>query len=61
MFSRSIFQMVLVYNRLPQDVVNIDSVSGFQACLTAMAKRRCEADAVNWRQTFHTSLAYAVD
>ena len=61
MFSRSIFQMVLVYNRLPQDVVNIDSVSGFQACLTAMAKRRCEADAVNWRQTFHTFLAYAVD
>ena len=60
LYERSIFHMVHVYNRLPQDVVNIDSISGFQACLTSMAKRRCNAGAANWRQTFRTSLAYVI-
>ena len=42
LYKRSMFHMVDVYNRLPQDVVDIDSVSAFQSCLTRIAKSRCE-------------------
>ena len=61
LYERSIFQMVHVYNRLPQEVIDIDNISGFQACLTSMAKRRCIAGTSNWRQTFRTCLAYAIN
>jgi len=61
LYERSIFNMVHVYNRLPQEVVDINNVSGFQSCLTDMAKHRCNAGARNWRQTFHSPLAYTLD
>jgi len=60
LYERSIFNIVHVYNRLPQEVVDIASVSNFQACLTAMAKRKCDVGARNWRQIFRTPLAYVL-
>ena len=60
LYERSIFNLMHVYNRLPQEVVDIDSVSNFQACLIAMAKRKCDAGAINWRQIFRTPLAYVL-
>ena len=58
LYRRSIFHVVLVYNRLPQEVVDITSVSKFQACLTDMAKRKCADGKPNWRHTFHLPFAY---
>ena len=58
LYFRSMFGMVHVYNRLPQHVVDIDSVSGFQSCLTQMAREKCEAGVPNWQHIFHKPLAY---
>ena len=62
LYNRSIFGMVHVYNRLPQEVVDQDSVSKFQACLTDMAKRRCHQGLsqglFSWKQMFRTPCAW---
>ena len=58
LYERSLFHMIGVYNRLPQEVVAIDNVSGFQRCLTNMARRKCANGAVDWQCIFHRSLAY---
>ena len=58
LYSRSLLAVVHVYNRLPQDVIDIDSVSGFQRCLTNMARRKCIAGTSNWQRIFNTPLAY---
>jgi hypothetical protein len=50
--SRSIFGMVYVYNRLPQDVVDSKNVSIFQICLTRMARKACEEGIPKWMTYF---------
>jgi hypothetical protein len=52
LFQRSVFSMVHVYNRLPQYVVDQDSVSKFQTELTKIAKHRCAHLSLPWRTTF---------
>ena len=51
-FNRSIFGSVDIYNRLPQWLVDIDSVSGFQHELTAIAKTRCDNGIEDWQFSF---------
>ena len=41
LFHRSAFGAVCTYNRLPQEVVDVDSVSGLQAALIRMAREFC--------------------
>ena len=45
---RSIFAMVYVYNRLPQEVVDCTSVSMFQRSLTLKARKLCRDGDPNW-------------
>ena len=52
LYCRSIFAMVYVYNRLPQDVVDSPSVSIFQRKLTRMARDACEGGDPNWMHAF---------
>ena len=54
--SRSIFGMVYVYNRLPQNVVDSPSVTVFQRHLTMIARARCQNDAHNWKSVFSCRL-----
>ena len=58
LYNKSLFNKIGIYNRLPQEVVDINNVSGFQRCLTDMARRKCAARACGWQHIFHTSLAY---
>ena len=52
LYNRSIFGMIAEYNRLPQYVVNSQSVTAFQHELTKIAKARCKNGMTNWRFTF---------
>ena len=45
---RSIFGMVHVYNRIPQDVVDCDNVSAFQKRLTLTVRRSCQEGNEDW-------------
>jgi len=49
---RSPFAMVYVYNRLPQAIVDCDTISAFQCNLTAMAKSSCQNGDANWARSF---------
>ena len=40
---------VLMYNRLPQEIVELPSVSSFQKKLTKLAKDRADQAHANWR------------
>ena len=51
LFKRSIFQLVFVYNALPQAIVDAISVSEFQHHLTNVARRLCFIGNPYW-QTF---------
>ena len=46
------------FSEFMPDVVDIDNVSGFQRCLTNMARNKCASDVVDWQQIFHRELAY---
>jgi hypothetical protein len=50
--SRSIFQLVHVYNRLPQELVDCTSVSDFQRGLTLIARNKCETGDPSWDSCF---------
>ena len=52
LYGRSIFPMVYVYNRLPQDVVDQKSVASFQICLICMARKACEDGNPKWASYF---------
>ena len=54
--NRSIFAMVYVYNRLPQDVVDSKTVTSFQACLTCMTRKACEDGDPKWANLFSCRL-----
>ena len=51
LFGRSIFAMVDIYNSLPQEFVDVSSVSLFQQKLTAVARARCVNHFPKWRFT----------
>ena len=58
LYNKSLFHMIGVYNRLPQELVDVDNVSGFQRCLTDMARRKCVREALNWQCILRISLVY---
>ena len=51
--SRSIFGLISVYNRLPQDLVDLTSVTAFQKELTKIARDRCANNMDDWHHSFH--------
>ena len=44
--------MVDIYNNRPQWVVDAQSVSAFQKCLTEQARDRCQKHNVSWASSF---------
>ena len=52
LYFQYVFGMAHVYNRLPQYVVNSNSVKTFQSFLTKLARRRCVSWDANWRKAF---------
>ena len=49
------YMYALIYNRLPQDLVDAASVKVFQSKLTQLAKMRAELDeGQEWRQSFQS-------
>ena len=59
-FKRSIFGMVQCYNALPQDIVNQDSISGFQQRLQLGVMNRIREGRVNnWQNVFRDGRSYA--
>ena len=46
--DKSIFSMIDIYNNLPQNVVDLPSVTFFQKTLTERARERCRADDPLW-------------
>ena len=61
LYNNSIYMYVLIYNRLPQVLVDCETVSAFQGKLTQLAKVRAQRDEGNsWRNAFQ-SCADVVD
>ena len=52
LYMRSLFAYILMYNRLPQAIVDMPSVKSFQSKLTALAKLRAQTDQEGWRSSF---------
>ena len=52
LYFRSLYHFVLIYNRLPQELVNLDSVSAFQSQLTKFAKLRADRGETTWRNAY---------
>ena len=53
LYFRSLFGIVGVYNRLPEALVNIESVKVFQRILSTAAKRRCQQSwDPDWKSSF---------
>ena len=52
LFYRSIFGAIAVYNRLPQQWVDLDSVMSFQKALTQIARNRCRNGDEHWPSSF---------
>ena len=48
-YNNSLYMYVLMYNRLPQEIVELPSVSSFQKKLTKLAKDRADQGHANWR------------
>ena len=53
LYFRSLLGVVHIYNRLPLEAVDLDSVSKFQSFLNQMAKQRCARNISTWRRTLH--------
>ena len=53
LFNRSIFGMVHVYNRLPQDIVDLSTVCKFQNALTNIIRYWCNRGHVPWKSCLH--------
>ena len=51
---RSIFGMAELYNKLPQRIVDCQSVSAFQNELTRIVRARCADECEDWKSTFNT-------
>jgi hypothetical protein len=52
MLKRSLFGLVHVYNRLPQDVVDAENVQNFQRKLQCIIKSEIDKNP-NWDLFFH--------
>ena len=52
-FNRSLFGLVDIYNRLPQDIIDRPSFKEFQYDLTYVAKCRCVANMSDWKLSFN--------
>ena len=52
LFNKSIFGTVHIYNRLPQKIVDCESVTTFQRELMVIVKRRCQYHHAYWKDTF---------
>ena len=50
--ARSLFGLVLIYNLLPQHVVDSPNVKNFQTLLTNAAKQHCLHNAPNWKTLY---------
>ena len=53
LYDRSLYMNVLIYNRLPQDFVDLHSVTDLQKRLIVEAKNLARDDQHNWREVFH--------
>ena len=53
LYDRSIFPMTGIYNKLPQEVVDCQTVSSFQTKVTKIAKTRCDAGDGTRKIAFH--------
>ena len=49
LYERTIYMYVLMYNRLPEDFVEMSTVSTFQGKLTKLAKARADRQEAAWR------------
>ena len=54
MYQRSLYGHILMYNRLPQCVVDSPSVKTFQAKLTHIAKQQAMSDQSKWRRAYQS-------
>jgi len=52
LYFRSLYGYIHIYNRLSQGIVDISSVSAFQAKLAHMIKHRAASGVPTWRQAF---------
>ena len=52
MYTNSLHMYMLMYNRLPQEIVDLPSVTSFQKKLTKVAKTRADQGNTNWRCSF---------
>ena len=56
LWERSIFNIVHMYNCLPQSIVDLPSVAAFQGKLTHLVRTRAVQNRANWRQAFQNAL-----
>ena len=55
LYDNSIYMYILIYNRLPQEIVDAPSVTSFQGKLTQLAKLRAGRDEGHeWRSAFQS-------
>ena len=54
LYNRSLWQYVIIYNRLPQGLIETGDVSTFQAKLTQLAKGRASNNDPRWRESFQS-------
>ena len=55
LYERSLYVHILIYNRLPQVLVDLPSVAVFQAKLTHLAKHKALVHPDNWRSSFQST------
>ena len=49
MYNNSLYMYILMYNRLPEEIVSLPSVPSFQTKLNKLAKSRADQGHENWR------------
>ena len=55
LYNNSIYMYILIYNRLPQELVDSETVKDFQGKLTQLAKMRAQRDeGISWRMSFQS-------
>ena len=52
LYNTSLYMYILMYNRLPQEIVDLPSVSAFQSRLTRLAKDRARQEDPMWRTSY---------
>ena len=52
LYGRSVYAYVLMYNRLPEALITLPSVSAFQKMLTHLAKEKARLNQEDWRRSF---------